>query len=194
MQPEKTGALIRALRITNGMTQKELAKAIHLSDKAVSKWERGLGLPDIGVLELLSAALDVSIETLLDGDLTQNGFLGGNMKQATYYVCPTCGNVSMCTGAAEVSCCGRKLPALTAQKADGADKLTAEPVENEWYITSTHPMCKDNYISFVALVTAERLQLAKQYPEWDLQVRFPHRGHGMLLWYSTEKGLFYQPL
>lgn len=194
MQPEKTGALIRSLRSARHMTQKQLAEAIHLSDKAVSKWERGLGLPDIGVLEELSYALGVSIEALLCGDLSQNETIGGNMKQATYCVCPTCGSVSVCTGAAQVSCCGRKLPALTPQKSEDAQKLTVETVENEWYVTSTHAMRKDNYISFVALVTGERLQLVKQYPEWDLQVRFPRRGHAMLLWYSTEAGLLYQLL
>lgn len=194
MQPEKIGALIRCLRTGKRMTQKQLAEAIHLSDKAVSKWERGLGLPDIGVLEELSYALGVNIETLLCGDLTQNEALGGTMKQATYCVCPTCGSVSVCTGAAQVSCCGRKLPALTPQKADSTQKLMAEIVENEWYLTSTHPMRKDNYISFVAFATGDRLQLVKQYPEWDLQVRFPCRGHGMLVWYSTDSGLLYQLL
>ena len=46
--------------------------------------------------------------------------------------------------------------------------------------------------AFAALATGERVQLARQYPEWDLQVRFPIRGRGTLLWYCTRHGLFYQ--
>ena len=38
----------------------------------------------------------------------------------------------------------------------------------------------------------DRVQLVRQYPEWDFQVRFPARGHGRLLWYCTRHGLFYQ--
>ena len=44
MDPAKTGALIRALRKERNMTQKDLAKVLHVSDRAVSKWERGVSL------------------------------------------------------------------------------------------------------------------------------------------------------
>jgi hypothetical protein len=74
------------------------------------------------------------------------------------------------------------------------DDLKTEVVEDEWFITSDHPMRKDDYISFVAFLTGDRMELMKQYPEWDLQVRLRKRGHGMLVWYSTSKGLFYQLL
>ena len=69
-----------------------------------------------------------------------------------------------------------------------------EKIEDDWYLTSNHPMRKDNYISFVAFLTGDRLQLVKQYPEWTLQVRIPARGHGMLLWYSTGDGRLYSQL
>ena len=114
------------------------------------------------------------------------------MKKLSYYVCPTCGNLTFCTGQAEVSCCGRKLAALVPQKAREEEKLTVELVETDWFITSSHPMRKDDYISFVAFATGDRLQVVKQYPEWDLQVRIPARGHGLLLWYSEKQGLLYQ--
>ena len=55
-------------------------------------------------------------------------------------------------------------------------------------------MRKENYISFVAFATGDRLQVVKQYPEWDLQLRIPRRGHGMLLWYAQADGLLYQLL
>jgi hypothetical protein len=63
---------------------------------------------------------------------------------------------------------------------------------NDWYITASHPMNKDHYISFVAFATGDRVQVIKQYPEWDTQVRIPKRGHGLLIWYCTRHGLSYE--
>lgn len=114
------------------------------------------------------------------------------MKKMTYYACPVCGNLTFCTGAAEVSCCGRKLSPLEPRKAREEEKLTVEGVENDWYVTGDHPMRKEDYVSFVAFATGDRLQVVKQYPEWDLQTRIPGRNHGMLLWYSQKQGLLYQ--
>ena len=54
MNREKTGFLIAAARKEKNMTQKDLAKALHVSDRAVSKWERGAGFPDVGLLEPLA--------------------------------------------------------------------------------------------------------------------------------------------
>ena len=192
MNSVKTGALIRALRTEQGMTQHQLAEKLHISDRTVSKWETGRGWPDPSLWEGLSAILEVNVEEILKGELTANQFVGGNMKQASYYVCPICGNLSVCTGKATVSCCGRKLQALAPVKAAPEKKLQVEQIEDDWYITSDHPMEKDNYISFVAFATGDRIFLLKQYPEWNLQVRFQRRGHGTLLWHSTTKGLFYQ--
>lgn len=194
MDCAKVGNLIRCLRLEKGMTQKQLAETMNLSDKTVSKWERGLGCPDVSLLAELSAALGVTVEEILNGDLCPNDFVGGNMKKSHYYVCPLCGNITVCTGNATVSCCGRKLEALEPRKATAEQALCVEPVEDDWYITSSHPMHKDNYISFVAFATGDKVQIIKQYPEWNLQLRLPKRGHGMLLWYSTQEGLFYQLL
>ncbi len=194
MDNEKIGALIRRLRREQGLTQRGLAEQLGLSDKAVSKWERGLGCPEVSFLPRLSGIFGVDLERMLRGDLTPNELVGGNMKKLSYYVCPTCGNLTFCTGQAEVSCCGRKLAALVPQKAREEEKLTVELVETDWFITSSHPMRKDDYISFVAFATGDRLQVVKQYPEWDLQVRIPARGHGLLLWYTEKQGLLYQLL
>ena len=194
MDNEQIGALIRRLRREQGLTQRGLAEQLGLSDKAVSKWERGLGCPEVSFLPRLSGIFGVDLERMLRGDLTPNELVGGNMKKLSYYVCPTCGNLTFCTGQAEVSCCGRKLAALVPQKAREEEKLTVELVETDWFITSSHPMRKDDYISFVAFATGDRLQVVKQYPEWDLQVRIPARGHGLLLWYSEKQGLLYQLL
>ncbi len=70
------------------MTQKQLADAMNLSDRTISKWERGLGCPDISLLIQLSELLNVNIKEILSGDLISNEFVGGNMKNTKYYVCP----------------------------------------------------------------------------------------------------------
>ena len=214
MNQEKTGSLIYTLRTEKGMTQKQLADVLAISDKTVSKWERGAGCPDISLLRSLCDYFGVDMEKMLDGELAENDFTGGNMKKSKFYVCPVCGNVTVTTGEVNISCCGRKLESLepirlgkkqaSNQASDQvADKdaetelpapLQVEKIEDDWYLTSNHPMRKDNYISFVAFLTGDRLQLVKQYPEWTLQVRIPARGHGMLLWYSTGDGRLYSQL
>ena len=80
------------------MTQKQLAGYLGLSDKPISKWERGLGLPDVSLIAGLSDILEVNIKDMLRGGLTENSFEGGNMKKSKFYVCPICGNVSICSG------------------------------------------------------------------------------------------------
>lgn len=188
----KIGRLIAVLRREQGITQRELADRLGLSDRTVSKWERGLGAPDISLLPALSRTLGIRMEDMLAGELSENERIGGNMKNSIYWVCPVCGNIVVGTGSAIVSCCGRQLEPLEAQKPEGEHQLTLEIVENDWYITSPHPMTKEHTLSFVAFVTADRLQIVKLYPEWDLQVRIPRRGHGVLLWYCTRHGLFRQ--
>ena len=194
MQNTKVGKIIRTLRQEGNMTQKQLADKMNISDKTVSKWERGLGCPDISLIPELSDLLCVDTQKLLAGDLTPNDFVGGNMKNTSYYVCSICNNISLCTGEAEVSCCGKKLTAQAMQKAEESEKLSVQVIDDEWYITSTHPMTKNHYISFVAFATGDGIHLTKQYPEWNLSVRIPKRGHGLLIWYCTEHGLFYQLL
>lgn len=68
MDREKTGALIAQARREKQMTQKELARMLHVSDRAVSKWERGAGFPDVSLLEPLGKALDVPVLDLLRGE------------------------------------------------------------------------------------------------------------------------------
>ena len=68
MDTEKIGSLIAKLRKEKGLTQKELANQLHITDRAVSKWERGLGCPDISLLDDLAKILGVSISSLLNGE------------------------------------------------------------------------------------------------------------------------------
>ena len=192
MDSSKVGHLILRLRREKGFTQKELADRMNLSDRTISKWERGQGCPDISLLPELSSLLGVNIEHILEGELASNDFVGGNMKRSNYFVCPSCGNITLSTGNASVSCCGRKLEAFVPKKATDEEKLEVTQVEEDWFISSNHPMTKEHYISFIAFATGDQVQLIKQYPEWGLQTRIPKRKHGMLLWYCTQHGLFYQ--
>lgn len=194
MSTNKVGQLIRTLRQEKNMTQKQLADAMNISDKAVSKWERGLGLPDISLISELSELLGVDTQSLLSGDLAENDFVGGNMRNTKYFVCPNCHNITFCTGTAEITCCGKKLPSLIMNKAKNEEALTVELIEDDWHITSEHPMEKSHYISLVAFATSDRLQIIKQYPEWNLDVRISKGEHGMLVWYCIRHGLFYQQL
>ncbi len=72
MNYDKIGNFIKKLRSEKGLTQKDLAKKIGVTDKAISKWERGLGCPDVSLLEDLSKELDVSILELLKGEKIDN--------------------------------------------------------------------------------------------------------------------------
>ena len=87
------GENIKKARKAAGVTQKELAEQISVSDKTISKWETGKGLPDIAIIEDLAKSLGVSIAELLTGDLRENENPSGNMKKILFYVCPICGYV-----------------------------------------------------------------------------------------------------
>lgn len=75
------GNLIRTLREQQGITQKQLAHRLSISDKAVSKWETGRGLPDISILPELAQALHISVAELLTGNVARNGNLSGNLRK-----------------------------------------------------------------------------------------------------------------
>ena len=72
MQSYVTGEVIRGLREKRRLTQRDLAQRLNVSDKTVSKWETGRGLPDITLLEPLAGALSVSVTELLSGDCAEN--------------------------------------------------------------------------------------------------------------------------
>lgn len=192
MDNVKIGQLIYKLRKEKNLTQLQLADQVGISDKAVSKWERGLGCPDVSLLPDLSKVLDVDLEKLLSGELDTNEVLSGDLKRMSFYICPTCGNMITSMTDTTVSCCGRKLSAIRPQKATEDEKLSVEIIEDDFSITSEHQMTREHYIAFVALLTGDSIMLRKQYPEWGLQVRIPIFAHGKLLWYCTQHGLFYQ--
>ncbi len=190
MDCKKVGKLIFDLRKEKNMTQKEIAEVMNISDKTISKWERGLGCPDVSLLQELSAILGVNIEKILSGHLEPNDTNGGNMKRVKFYVCNDCGNVITATGDTEISCCGRKLSALQAMPEDETHKLKIEKVEEDYYITIPHEMRKDHYISFVAYVMFDRVLLVKLYPEQDAELRFPKMYGGKLYAFCNKHGLW----
>ena len=172
------------------MTQAELAAQLHVSDKTVSKWENGKGYPDISLLEPISKIFGVSVAELLSGKVVSNVNVSANMLRTKFYVCPLCGNILHATGETVVSCCGITLPALEAEEPEEAHAVTMEKVEDEQFITVCHPMTKQHYISFVAYVTSDRLQLVKWYPEGNAETRIQLRGRGYLYYYCNRHGLF----
>lgn len=194
MDCAKVGKLLYDLRKEKHMTQKEVADKMNISDKTISKWERGLGCPDISLLSELSDIFGVNIEKILQGDLSINDVNGGNMKRIKFYVCPTCGNIITSTGLGEISCCGRKLEALKTQEANAEHTLKTTQVENDYYITFDHEMTKEHYISFVAYVMFDRVHLIKLYPEQNAEVRIPIMRKGELYYYCNKHGLIKQKI
>ena len=185
-----TGATIKQLRETRNLTQTELAQRIGVSSKTISKWETAKGLPDISLLQPLAQALNISVIELMNGEHIINKNISANMLRSKFYVCPVCGNVIHSTGSTLVSCCGITLPPLEAEEADDDHGISIEPVEDEHYITIHHPMEKQHFISFVAFVTSDRIQMVKLYPEGSSGIRLQLRGMGMLYWYCNRHGLF----
>ena len=193
MDSNKTGSLLSRLRMERGLTQREVAERLHLSDRTVSKWERGQGCPDVGLLPALSGIFGVNIDALLAGDLAPNRADGGKRRRLTFYCCPTCGSILTATGRPAMSGCGRKLEPLTAQPADEAHRLTLTPSDGESYVTFAHPMEKEHFLSFIAAVSWDRMLLVRLYPEQSGEVRLPAQRPGTKLYfYCTQHGLFVQ--
>lgn len=185
-----TGAVIKKLRENKKMTQEELAQKIFVTSKAVSKWETGKGFPDVGLLESLGKALDVSVIELLSGEDITNLNKACNMSKGKFYVCPVCGNIIQTTGEAVISCCGITLPPLEAESPDQDHELKIETVEDEYFVTLNHQMTKEHYISFIAAISDNGVQLVKLYPEGNAEARFKINRVRKLYAYCNRHGLF----
>ena len=185
-----TGSTVKQLREARHLTQAELAERIGVSSKTVSKWETAKGLPDISLLQPLAQALGISVIELMNGEQITNRNISANMLRCKFYICPLCGNILHSTGNALVSCCGITLPPLEAEEGDEDHPVTVEAVEDEDFITVQHPMTKEHFISFLAFVTSDRIQLVKFYPEGNAETRLQLRGRGYLYYYCNRHGLF----
>lgn len=194
MDLNKHRKLLRDLRKTKGMTQKQVADKLGVLPKTVSKWETGHGFPDVSTVSALADILGVSEKTILSGDLNANSEEAINMKRTKFYVCPDCGSLMQRTGNSQVVCCGKTLESLKSSVTDDEHKINISEIEDDYYIEFDHKMTKEHYISFVSYVRFDRVLTLKLYPEQDCAVRFPKMRGGQLYYYCNKHGLFeYQP-
>lgn len=190
MDLSKTGKLIKELRREKGLTQKELSQELGISPKTVSKWETGHGFPDIDMISNLSEILGVDISKLLEGKMPEIKPDAGNVKNTKFYVCQKCGNMLTSLGFAEIVCCGRKLLPLSSKEANEDHGVNIEKMEDDYYITFSHPMSKEHYISFFSYVRYDRVLTIKLYPEQGSELRFPVMHGGKMYYYCNNHGLF----
>ena len=185
-----TGAVIKELREKKQLTQAELAAQLHVSDKTISKWENGKGYPDISLLEPLAAVFGISVAELLSGRTVSNVNVSSNMLRSKFYVCPVCGNIIHSMGEAVISCHGVMLTPAQPEESDEQHKIFIEGVEDEYFVRIEHDMTKSHYITFLAALSQDRIQMVKLYPEGNAEARFQVRGVRRLMYYCNRDGLF----
>lgn len=185
-----TGAVIKELREKNQMTQVELAEKLCVSDKTISKWETGKGYPDVSLLEPLAKVFGVSITELISGNAVNNVNVSANMLRSKFYVCPVCGNVIHSMGEAVIHCHGIQLTPCQAEETDERHMIFIERVEDEYYIRIDHDMTKQHYISFIAGLSSDKIQMIKLYPEGNAEGRIKINGVKKIYFYCNRDGLF----
>ncbi|GFI61121.1 hypothetical protein IMSAG049_00274 [Clostridiales bacterium] len=184
----KTGRLIAKLRKEKELTQQEIADVLGISNKTVSKWETGLGCPDLSLWPELSVILGVDMAQLMEGEITPNKPDSGNINRIRFYVCPICGNILISTGGAYIACCGRTLTPLTVSDCQ-PPKIAVEEADMDYYITFEHEMTKEHYISFAAYVKTDSIYLYRMYPEQSPSLRIPMIRGGKLYIHCVKHGL-----
>ena len=185
----KIGKLIAKLRKEKNLTQKNIADVLGIQNKTVSKWECGLGCPDLSLWPELSAILGVDMKQMMEGDIVLNKPDSGNIDKVRFYACPSCGNILVSTGSASIFCCGRKLEYILPSDTSIAPKITVEEMDTDYYITFDHPMSKEHYLSFVSYVKSDKVILNRLYPEQSSACRFPVTAGGKLYVYCIKHGL-----
>lgn len=190
MNPYVTGAVIKELREKHRLTQAELAERLCVSDKTISKWETAKGYPDVSLLEPIAKVFGVSITELISGNAVNNINVSANMLRSLFYVCPVCGNILHSMGEAVIHCHGILLTPVQAEEPDEGHKIIAERVEDEYYVRIEHEMTKQHYISFVAALSSDNVQMIRLYPEGNPEARFQIHGVKKLLFYCNRDGLF----
>ena len=185
-----TGAVIKELREKKHLTQAELADKLNVSDKTISKWETAKGYPDITLLEPIAKVFGVSVTELISGNAVNNVNVSANMLKSKFYVCPVCGNVIHSMGEAVLHCHGVLLSPSEAEEADEKHRIFIERMEDEYYVRIEHDMTKQHYISFVAALSSDRIQMVKLYPEGNAEAGFKINGVRQILFYCNKDGLF----
>ncbi|WP_298704099.1 helix-turn-helix domain-containing protein [uncultured Veillonella sp.] len=190
MDNKKIGQLILQLRTEKGLTQQEVAELLHITNKTVSKWECGKGVPDIALWEPLAQVLGADVLKLLQGGLAQNCSDMGNIRRIKIYVCPHCGNILTSTSNAHLNCCGRQLEPLHFSPGDDRHRPSIDSVDGDFYIHFNHPMTKSDYIYFVAYVYDDFLWLQRLYAEQEAALRIPWMKRGGKLLVYCNHGAF----
>lgn len=112
------------------------------------------------------------------------------MLRSNFYVCPICGNMIYSMGQASVCCHGITLLPLEGENCDDDHSIKIEKIEDEYYVTIHHEMTKKHYISFIAAVSTDRMQMVKLYPEGNAQARLKIHGVKEIFCYCNRDGLF----
>ncbi len=185
-----TGNVIRQLRESNQLTQSELAEKLNLSDKTISKWETGKGYPDISLIEPLAKVFKVSVTELLAGCTVKNKNISANMLRSHFYVCPICGNTIHTMGEAVIHCHGLQLTSCQEEEANETHSINIKIIEDEYFVQVLHEMTKEHYISFIAALSYDKIQLVKLYPEGNAETRFKINGIKKIVYYCNRDGLF----
>jgi len=185
-----TGAVIKELREKYHFTQAELAEKLNVSDKTISKWETAKGYPDISLLEPIAKTFGISITELISGNAVNNANVSANVMRSKFYVCPICGNSIHSMGEAVIQCHGIILAPCQDEETDENHKIFIERVEDEYYVRIEHDMTKQHYISFIAALSSDKLQMVKLYPEGNPEARVKMNGVKKILFYCNRDGLF----
>ena len=185
-----TGAVIKELREKYHLTQAQLAEKLNVSDKTVSKWETAKGYPDISLLEPIARVFGISVTELISGNAVRNVNVSANMLRSKFYVCPVCGNTIHSMGEAVIQCHGIMLTPCQAEETDEKHMIFIEKVEDEYYVRIEHDMTKQHYISFIAGLTSDKVQMVKLYPEGNAEARLKINGVKKILFYCNRDGLF----
>lgn len=152
-----TGPAIKALRERKGLTQKQLAEQILVSDKAVSKWETGKGLGRTSLCwspwprpwgSRWRNCCPGSTGPTPIGPAICCAVSGMSVLSAAMWSMPWDKGVFTAVGVA--------LPPAEAEEAEGEHAITVEQVEDDYYVTLDHPMSKGHFLSFVAYLTTDR--------------------------------------
>lgn len=188
------GRLIRGMRLEKGLSQRELAEKLGVCGKTVSKWECGMGAPDIQLWSALSRELGIDLATLHEGRMDVAKKDNGKLSRMRIHVCPSCGNVVLSSAQARISCCGRSLTPLEAKAADEAHLPAIERIGDEYLVRLSHPMDKEHHIAFICLVRDDSFLIRRLYAEGGDEVYIPAIGRRARLYvYCTHDGLFITP-
>ncbi len=112
------------------------------------------------------------------------------MLRSEFYVCPICGNVIHSIGEVAIHCHGIQLVPIESEQTDEEHMILIERVEDEYYVRIDHSMTKEHYISFVAALSSDDIQMVKLYPEENAEVRFKIQGVKRIFFYCNRDGLY----